>query len=203
MKTKAPKTPADISTEELEKLSAALRLFEELGEEKSRYNSLLTEATAETDEFARSGDLLDSEKVSAIVVRQTQATLAERRVANLTERSSEAEIALDQQAEVVKRLIETALHQVKNGVAEKIAKALKEHYENFQDARHQALMSKQVKAVNDRIYSLNNFRNSVHGESVPIATEYLKLAPRVFAEVEEIKKQLGGAIPSESELVAL
>lgn len=202
MKKNTSKAPTDIESEELQKLIQRLTEFQAIQKEKQEYDGFLSEARQEVDEFALTGDLRDVEKVSSMLVRQAQASLAERRIANVSEKLASAEQALDDEELAVKNLIVTALHQVRNGVVEKIARSLSEHYEDVQAARRHAFQSKQIKEVEGRIASVNYIANTLGGDSILVAQEYLKIAPPIFAEVEEVKKVLGGSIPSENELRA-
>jgi hypothetical protein len=203
MKRNTSKAAADIENEELQKLADALKTIQQIEKEKLEYGEFLSGARNEVDEFALRGDLRNTEQVSLILVRQAQVNFGERRLANIDERLGVAERALDEENAAVQRLIETALNQLQNGLAEKAAREMKEHFADFQDARRQGLKSKQAGEVNDRIHSLRYVPHTLDGDSIAIAKEYLALAPRVFAEVEQIKKSLGGAIPSLSELHAL
>jgi hypothetical protein len=200
MKKTTNKAAADIESEELQKLAEALKAFQLLGKEKEQYDELFTAASREIESFALTGDLRNVDKVSTMLVSQAQANLAERRLVNVGQRLAESEQALDQEAAVVARLIETALYQVRNGHVEKVSRSLQEHFADVQEARRQAFQSKVIRELDERIYSFKNLPNALEGESIAVANEYLKLAPTVFAEVEEIKAALGGSIPSESEL---
>jgi hypothetical protein len=200
MKKNPPNTPIDLTQEELQKLVEALKAFQLLGKEKEQYDELFTAASREIESFALTGDLRNVDKVSTMLVSQAQANLAERRLVNVGQRLAESEQALDQEAAVVARLIETALYQVRNGHVEKVSRSLQEHFADVQEARRQAFQSKVIRELDERIYSFKNLPNALEGESIAVANEYLKLAPTVFAEVEEIKAALGGSIPSESEL---
>lgn len=194
MKTKATTktiTPPDPSTEELNKLKDSLATYEALLEEKRQYEQLFSEVNSEVADFTVNGDLRNADKVSTMVVRQAQATLTEKRLESLTQRLADAERALDQQGVIVSRLIEVALHQIRNGTAAKIAKSLEDTLGDVLQARQQAFLSKPVRAIDQRISALKSIPHTAEGESIAVTKRYFSVARVVFQETQDDHRSFG------------
>ena len=136
-----------------------------------------------------------------MLVKQAQASLVERRLQNIDQRLSEAAEKLWQQAQVVQRLLVGALYSIRNGIVEKAARDIRPHFDNLQAARHQAFQTRDAKEIASRIYPIENIATNL--EVPQIAEELIKIGPAILTELETVRKELGGEIPSESELRAI
>ncbi len=198
MKTKQPQL--DSEPQEFQKLRESLKTHQAILTEAEKYRELQSVVNAEVETFANSGDLRDTEAVSAIAAKQLQSQLIEKRLASLEAKLADSDAELSASAESVGRVLLNDLEQIKNGTVEKVAQAMKPHFEDFQACRRQASQSVAVKEVNMRIHE---FRHLPNAETVALAQEYLSRATHILEEVEIIRDSLGGSIPDGNELTAM
>lgn len=201
MKTKQPQPQLDSEPQEFQKLRESLKTHQAILTEAEKYRELQSVVNAEVETFANSGDLRDTEAVSAIAAKQLQSQLIEKRLASLEAKLADSDAELSASAESVGRVLLNDLEQIKNGTVEKVAQAMKPHFEDFQACRRQASQSVAVREVNARIHEFRHL--PMNAETVALAQEYLSRATHILEEVEIIRDSLGGSIPSANELTAM
>lgn len=197
---KARQPQPDPEQEEFGRLRESLENHQSLLSEAEKYRELQTAVNAEVEAFSDSGDLRNTEAVSAVAAKLMQSQLIEKRLASLNTKLAESDTALSTAAGSVGRVLLSALERIKNGTVEQVAQAMKPHFEDFQACRRQAAMSVAVKEINMRIHGFANLATNI--ETASLAQEYLSRAPQIFGEVEKLRESLGGSIPSANELTA-
>lgn len=177
--------------EEHSAIAATIRDFEELH----------AKAKSEVDNFISGGDLRDEKSLSSIVVKQLQTALVERKLAGLGDELATAEQAVSEELPTMKRMVDVAFNELRNGAVEEAAQAMRPHFERIEQCRRNAVNCEQAKLVSGR-RSVLNFQEMNGGDPLELANTYIEMAPGLFEEVETVKKKLGGVIPSSAEMQA-
>lgn len=191
--------PQPIQTEFQKRLHAAIEAWRRALAEVTSYQQLHDEAKEELTAFATTGDLRDLQAVAAVLPRQMQATLSERRIALASEAAETVEQQIAEEVTVAKATLLQAINRASCGLVERAARSMREHFDDLQAARRQAFSSTAVKEMNAIAHRIENLSLSL--DPAPSAEELLRIAPAIFAQVASLEKELG-EIPSEGELRA-
>lgn len=209
MKNKPNKSPkavtiqpaASIEKEQIGKVEEALDRFVKSDSDLARFQSLLSTVKADVNQFVETGDLDDDKALSEVAATLAKEAIIERRLAHIGKNADdEVESNLHRESEALKRLVLGALGALRRAAVERAARAMKPHFEDFQECRRKAQRSVEATKVAPRIHEVENL--SLNLNEPELSRKYLEIARQVFPEVERASKELGG-IPSEHELMAL